>query len=156
MGDSSPAATGMRVLLLSLLVVSLSGCQILYRLPTRQGNVVEQKDLEKLKPGMTRDQVKFVMGTPLAASPFRRDRWDYLGYYRSPRGETTQRTVTMFFNGDQLARIEGGAVESGDKAISTPDTNAVIEAEKRDKAEAVRATEENDAGVVLNPDSRLP
>jgi len=102
----------MRVLLLSLLLLGLSGCQIIYKLPTRQGNVIEQRDLDKLKPGMSRDQVKFVMGTPLAATPFRADRWDYVGYYKSPYGEITQRTVTAYFDGDQLTRLEGAEPES--------------------------------------------
>lgn len=76
----------MRLLLLAVLALSLSACQILYRLPTRQGNVIDQRDLNKLQIGMTREQVKFVMGTPVAANPFRDERWDYFGYYKSPRG----------------------------------------------------------------------
>ncbi|MGQ0696834.1 MAG: outer membrane protein assembly factor BamE [Panacagrimonas sp.] len=146
----------MRVLLLSLLLVSLCGCQLIYKLPTRQGNVLEQKDLNKLKTGMTRDQVKFVLGTPLAATPFRKDRWDYVGYYKSPRGEIVQRTVTAFFDGDQLARLEGVEEEKGDKALSSPDVDEVLDAEERDKAEARRSAEENDPGVILNPDTRRP
>lgn len=146
----------MRVLLLSLILVSLAACQLIYKLPTRQGNVIEQKDLEKLKPGMTRDQVKFVMGTPLAATPFRADRWDYVGYYKSPRGEITQRTVTVFFEGEQLARLEGVEAQAGDKALSSPDAEAVIKADAQDRAAARRSAEDNDPGIVLNPDERRP
>lgn len=146
----------MRLPLLFLLLIGLTGCQLIYKLPTRQGNVIEQKDLEKLKPGMTRDQVKFVMGTPLAATPFRADRWDYVGYYKSPRGGITQRTVTVFFEGDQLARLEGVEAEKGDKALSSPDVEAVIKADAQDRAAARRSAEENDPGIVLNPDERRP
>lgn len=150
----------MRVLLLTLLfpvlLLGLSGCQLIYKLPTRQGNVIEQKDLDKLKPGMTRDQVKFVMGTPLAATPFRTDRWDYVGYYKSPRGEVTQRTVTIFFEGDLLARVDGAAAKSGDKALSSPDVEAVIKADAQDRAAARRSAEDNDSDIVLNPDERRP
>ncbi len=146
----------MRVLLLSLLLVGLSGCQIIYKLPTRQGNVIEQRDLDKLKPGMSRDQVKFVMGTPLAATPFRADRWDYLGYYKSPRGEITQRTVTAFFDGDQLTRIEGAEPLAGSGALSKPDADAVIKADAQDRANAERSARDNDSDIIVNPDERRP
>lgn len=146
----------MRVLLIPLLAVALSGCGIIYKLPTRQGNVLEQKDLDKLKPGMTREQVKFVMGTPLAATPFRADRWDYVGYYKSPRGEVTQRTVTVFFEGDTLARLEGAEAKAGDKALSSPDADAIIKADERDRNAARRSAEENTSDVIVNPDERGP
>lgn len=146
----------MRVFLLCCLVIGLSGCQIIYKLPTRQGNVLEQKELNKLKPGMTREQVRFVMGTPLATTPFRADRWDYVGYYKSPRGEVTQRTVTAYFDGDVLARVEGVEPVAGSSALSSPDAEEIYDAEERDRAEARRAAEENDAGVILNPDNARP
>jgi outer membrane protein assembly factor BamE len=145
----------MRVLLLSLLLVGLSGCQIIYKLPTRQGNVIEQRDLNKLKPGMTREQVKFVMGTPLAATPFRDDRWDYVGYYKSPRGDVTQRTVSVYFEGNQLARLEG-AEDQGNNVLSRPDADAVIKADKIDRANAERSAEDNDSDIILNQDERRP
>ena len=146
----------MRVLLLSLLLIGLSGCQIIYKLPTRQGNVIEQRDLDKLKPGMTRDQVKFVMGTPLAATPFRADRWDYVGYYKSPYGEVTQRTVTAYFDGDQLTRLEGAEPAKGDGALSKPDADAVIKADAQDRAAAARSARDNDSDIIVNPDERRP
>lgn len=146
----------MRVLLLSLLLLGLGGCQIIYKLPTRQGNVLEQKDLDKLKPGMTREQVKFVLGTPIAATPFRDDRWDYVGYYKSPRGEITQRTVTVYFDGEVLTKLEGAEPAGTDAALSKPDADAVIKAEEEDRAEARRSAEENDSDVILNPDERRP
>lgn len=146
----------MRVLLLSFLLLGLSGCQIIYKLPTRQGNVIEQKDLNKLKPGMTREQVKFVMGTAIAATPFRDDRWDYVGYYKSPRGEVTQRTVTLYFEGDTLAKLEGAEPEAGDAALAKPDAEAVLKADEADRVEALRSAAENDPDVVLNPDERRP
>lgn len=146
----------MRVLLLSLILLGLGGCQIIYKLPTRQGNVIEQRDLNKLKPGMTREQVKFVMGTPLAATPFRSDRWDYVGYYKSPRGEISQRTVSIFFEGDQLARLEGAEPADDDSDLSKPDADAVIKADARDRATAERSARDNDSDIVLNPDERRP
>lgn len=97
----------MRILLLGLLVLSLSACQLLYRLPTRQGNLLDQRDLTKLEVGMTREQVKFVLGAPVASNPFRDDRWDYLSYYKSPRGDVNKKTVSLFFENNQVSKIEG-------------------------------------------------
>ncbi|MBC7779064.1 MAG: outer membrane protein assembly factor BamE, partial [Proteobacteria bacterium] len=73
----------------------------------QQGNVIEQDSLVKLKPGMTRSQVRFALGTPLIVDVFRQDRWDYV-YLLKRQGEPAQqRRVTMIFDGDALARIEG-------------------------------------------------
>ena len=97
----------MRILMLSLLVLSLSACQLLYRLPTRQGNLLDQRDLAKLEIGMTREQVKFLLGAPVASNPFRDDRWDYLSYYKAPRGDVTKKTITLFFENERVSKIEG-------------------------------------------------
>jgi outer membrane protein assembly factor BamE (lipoprotein component of BamABCDE complex) len=127
----------MRLFLALCLALSLPACGIVYKLPTRQGNVIEQKQLDQLKPGMTRDQVRFLMGTPLAASPFREDRWDYVGYYKTPRGQVFTRTVTLWFDGDKLARMEGvEAPKTSDQ--SAPDTGAALKEEKKLKEEKQR------------------
>jgi len=131
----------MRILLFGLLALSLSACQLLYRLPTRQGNVIDQRDLAKLQVGMTRDQVKYVMGTPVAGNPFRDDRWDYFGYYKSPRGEVTTRTVSLYFDqGNRLAKMEGIEQAAAGKTdeLAKPDLNFVKSEEKKDKEAAIR------------------
>lgn len=125
----------MRLLLLSVLILSLSACQILYRLPTRQGNILDQRDIDKLQVGMTREQVKFVMGTPIATTPFRDDRWDYFGYYKSPRGDETQRTVSLYFEDGKLAHMEGIKQAKADTDLSSPDMKAVESEVKKDRAE---------------------
>lgn len=121
---------------------------VVYKLPTRQGNVMEQKDIDKLRLGMTRDQVKFVLGTPIATNPFRDDRWNYFGYYKSPRGEISQRNMTLFFESGKLARMEGVQVAEADsaqaKAVDVPDLDTLT---KEKKAESDRARDENPAGV---------
>lgn len=97
----------MRSILVILLMFGLSGCAVVYKLPTRQGNVIDQKQFDLLKVGQTREQVKFLLGTPIATSPFRNDRWDYYGYYKDPRGKVSTRTISLFFDGDKLERMEG-------------------------------------------------
>jgi outer membrane protein assembly factor BamE (lipoprotein component of BamABCDE complex) len=144
----------MRALALAFSLIALSGCSIIYKLPTRQGNVIEQKDLDKLKVGMTRDQVKFVMGTPIASTPFRADRWDYVGYYKSPRGDVTTRSVTLYFDKDTLARMEGTAPERGDQNLSRPDAETVIKQERRDRVEDQRGQDAQGSDVPVPPEQQ--
>jgi outer membrane protein assembly factor BamE len=83
-----------------------------YRIDIQQGNAVTQEMVAKLKPGMTRSQVRFVMGTPLIVDPFRTDRWDYVYYYQKPDVPWEYRHVVVIFKGDRLERIEGDVVPS--------------------------------------------
>ena len=120
----------MRALVLSLLLLGLAGCSIVYKLPTRQGNVIDQKQFDLLKVGQTREQVKFLLGTPIASSPFRTDRWDYYGYYKDPRGKVSTRTISLYFAGDKLDRMEGVQLASNaatPAAAVAPETGPVDE-----------------------------
>ena len=81
-----------------------------YRIPIQQGNFVSQEMVSQLKAGMTREQVRFVLGTPLVTDIFHADRWDYV-YYREVRGDKPEhRRVSVFFEQDRLARITGDVV----------------------------------------------
>ena len=121
---------------------------VVYKLPTRQGNVIEQRQLDQLQVGMTRSQVEFLLGTPIAASPFRADRWDYFGYYKSPRGEVSKRDVVLFFDANKLSHMEGVQVASAEqaeaKAVDDPDVEALTKQKKSDNSD--RARDENPAG----------
>ncbi|MDE0854259.1 MAG: outer membrane protein assembly factor BamE [Nevskia sp.] len=141
----------MRAFLISLLVVGLSGCGIIYKLPTRQGNVIEQKQLDQLQLGMTRDQVKFLMGTPIATDPFRAERWDYFGYYKSPRGQVSSRTVTLYFDDNKLARMEGVQIASNDKNIGNPDVDTLAKQVTKDQTENSRheSAKDKSTGVAI-------
>lgn len=79
-----------------------------YRLEVQQGNVVTKDQLDRLKPGMNRLQVRDVLGTPLLADAFHADRWDYIFIY-SQRGRILQRReVVLLFDGDTLKSVEAG------------------------------------------------
>lgn len=93
----------------------LGGCSNLefpwvYRIPIDQGNIITQDMVDQLKPGMTRDQVQFVMGTPLIEDPFHNDRWDYVYTLRDPKGKFTRHNLTVFFKDDKLAALSGSMV----------------------------------------------
>jgi outer membrane protein assembly factor BamE len=83
-----------------------------YRPDIQQGNFVSQEMLTQLKIGQTRDQVKFVLGTPLLADPFHRDRWDFPFYLARGNGEVTTSRVTVYFKDDKVERIDGGNLPS--------------------------------------------
>lgn len=132
-----------RLAILGLAVSGLSGCAVVYKLPTRQGNVIDQKQLDQLKIGMSRDQVHFLLGTPIASSSFEPDRWDYFGYYKPPRGDATTRTVTLYFDGDKLARVDGIQLASNQELIlGTPDFETMKQAAKKSVEESPEEQQE--------------
>lgn len=148
----------MRILLiLAAAMLTLSGCEMIYKLPTRQGNVLEQKQLDQLQSGMTREQVRYLLGTPIAASPYRSERWDYVGYYRSPRGKVFNRTVSLYFGKDnKLERMEGIKVAEGSNALETPDMNTVISEEKKAKLEDQRSESAGEMPAPQDPSQPDP
>lgn len=79
-----------------------------YRPDIQQGNFVSQEMLDQLKPGMTRDQVIFVLGTPLLADVFHANRWDYPFYLARGNGELTTSRVTVYFKDDKVDHFDGG------------------------------------------------
>tara|TARA_Y100001970_G_scaffold191994_1_gene233348 strand:+ start:140 stop:430 length:291 start_codon:yes stop_codon:yes gene_type:complete len=73
-----------------------------YKVPILQGNIFEEKDIEKLSEGLTRDQVQFIFGTALIKDPFHSDRWDY--YYSVQVGDKklNENKLSIFFNTEGL------------------------------------------------------
>jgi len=81
-----------------------------YRIDIQQGNVVTQEMVDKLKPGMTRSQVRFALGSPLIVDPFRTDRWDYVYTYQKQGKKLENRRIVVIFQEDKLLRVEGDVV----------------------------------------------
>lgn len=79
-----------------------------YRIDIQQGNFVSQEMVSQLKEGMTPDQVRFALGTPLLNDMFHANRWDYVFRLKKGNGEVTSSRVTVFFKDNRLARFEGG------------------------------------------------
>lgn len=81
-----------------------SGC--VYRSNIAQGNLVKEEDLAQLEIGMTRNQVRFLLGTPMVADPFHHNRWDYVYYLKLGRREAVaKRWVSVFFTDDVVSEI---------------------------------------------------
>lgn len=96
-----------------------------YKMEIQQGNVVTSKMLLQLRPGMTKSQVRFIMGTPLVVDSFHKNRWDYFYQLRQAGKIVEQRRVILEFEKDLLARVRGDVVPAGSQpAEGAADTNA--------------------------------
>ncbi|MEQ1659982.1 MAG: outer membrane protein assembly factor BamE [Hylemonella sp.] len=104
-----------------LLGAALSACSFLqpYRVPVVQGNVVTREQVGALRPGMSRIQVRDILGTPLLASVFHANRWDYVFTLRRQGAEPQARRVTVYFKGETLERFEADALPSETEFVST-------------------------------------
>ncbi|MEQ1667660.1 MAG: outer membrane protein assembly factor BamE [Sulfuriferula sp.] len=139
----------MRVLItFSLIATSLAGCSYLpsmpkinaqtfspYKIDIQQGNFLDDAMVDKLKVGMTRTQVKFILGTPLVTDVFHANRWDYIYTYRKDGKLTEQRRVVLYFNGDVLESmtkyVGGSKVEN-----VVVETKSVVPAIKPEETKA--------------------
>lgn len=78
-----------------------------YRIDIQQGNFLSREMVAQLKLGMTREQVRFVLGSPMVTDIFHADRWDYVFFRQPARGKIENRRLAVFFEKDRLARVEG-------------------------------------------------
>ena len=113
--------------LLLVLALMLPGCAIrrigvpkVHRITIQQGNVITQDMVDKLKPGMTKRQVLFVMGEPVVQNPFERDRWDYVYTIKPPRQPTHQSRMTLYFEDEGLVRFTGDFVPTAQESPEAP------------------------------------
>lgn len=95
-----------------------------YKIDIQQGNVLEQRQVNQLRPGMSRNQVRITLGTPLLVDTFHQERWDYLYSFQPGKGEPERRRLSLYFKDDRLARIEGDLrPENEDEARKTAEKN---------------------------------
>lgn len=93
------------VLALALATLPLGGC--VYRLNIPQGNFLEQKTVDQVQVGMTRAQVRFLLGTPQVPDLFNNSRWEYLYLFHDGKKRTTERReVVVHFENDKVAKVE--------------------------------------------------
>ena len=91
----------------SIVLIALALAACFYRIDIQQGNLLDDEDINQVDVGMTRSQVQFLLGTPMIADSFHRDRWDYAYYYRQGRSpDAEKRWVVVHFENDRVARIE--------------------------------------------------
>ena len=91
--------------LFALLSAAATGC--VYRVDVQQGNLLDDTDVEGVKPGMTRSQVRFLLGTPVVEDSFHKDRWDYVYYFRRGRSRREEkRWLIVTFADDKVTTIQ--------------------------------------------------
>ncbi|MBP1475726.1 outer membrane protein assembly factor BamE [Frateuria sp. MAH-13] len=91
----------------AMLALSLVGCGLVYVPDVQQGNFLDKKDVDQLKPGMTKHQVLVLLGSPSVHTPFNQNRWDYVSTQQHRGGKIKIRTFTLTFNNDTLVRTDG-------------------------------------------------
>jgi outer membrane protein assembly factor BamE len=122
----------MRTLLVSVLcsiaLTSITACGFIgfpgvYKINVEQGNIIDQEKVDKLQIGMSRRQVRFILGTPLIEDTFNPDRWDYVHTIRNGKNSILDQRLTVFFDGDKLARIEGDFTPRVDEEETSGDAS---------------------------------
>ena len=89
----------------ALAALALTAC--VYRIDIQQGNLLDEEDINQVDLGMTRSQVQFLLGTPMVADSFHRDRWDYAYYFRRGRSrDADRRWIVVYFQNDRVQRID--------------------------------------------------
>src|ERR1700738_3393354 len=101
-----------RLVLATALSALASSC--VYRINIQQGNFLDQAAVEQVKAGMTRSQVRYLLGTPLVADTFNQERWDYIYYLKKGRTRRVDsRRVTVYFDGEKVARLDKPTAAEG-------------------------------------------
>ena len=105
-------------------LVVVSACSSIkpYKAEVVQGNFVSQEQVQALRPGMPKQVVRDILGTPLVASVFHADRWDYAFTIQRQGAEPQLRRFSVFFDGDRLVRIEGDALPTEAEFAAKLDT----------------------------------
>ena len=96
-----------RMVLIAVISVLIGACGLIYKVDINQGNLLDQQAVDDLKVGMSKRQVLLVMGSPSIQSPFHQSRWDYTASVSRRGGAPEVRTLTLSFDGDSLASIDG-------------------------------------------------
>lgn len=107
-------------LVLSVTLLGLSGCSSIddylpeggffpgvHKIDVQQGNLITQEMVDRLKPGMSRSQVRYIMGSPIVTDTFDQNRWDYFYSLKPGYGELEQQRLTLYFEDDKLVQMGG-------------------------------------------------
>jgi outer membrane protein assembly factor BamE len=104
----------------------LSNLPFVYKMTVQQGNIITEKMVNQIALGMNREQVRYVLGTPLLTDLFHRDRWDYLYTIRRGHEPMQSKRLTLWFQGDRLVSIDGFAEPDASAGPSAAEEEMVI------------------------------
>jgi outer membrane protein assembly factor BamE len=138
----APLRLGFRSMTRTLIALAsaclLAGCSLpdprdfrfpgVYRVTVQQGNVITQDMVDRLKPGMTGRQVRFIMGEPVISNTFRPNRWDYVYTIQPGGGERLAQRLTLYFEADALVGFEGDFIPTpvAEAQNATQEPNAAL------------------------------
>jgi outer membrane protein assembly factor BamE len=88
-------------------LLALGGCRVLYQPDVQQGNLLIGTHVDQLKPGLTKQQVLALLGSPSVVSPFDQNQWHYVATMQRRGGKIQQRDLTLYFDNDSLVRTTG-------------------------------------------------
>jgi outer membrane protein assembly factor BamE len=118
-----PRLPGLALLAVLLIALPTSGC--VYRMTVQQGNFLDARQVVQVKEGMTRAQVRFLLGTPMLPDAFDRDRWDYLYYLKVGRlQKAEEQRLTIYFTDEKVSRIENVGAPTEVPTTEPPATEA--------------------------------
>ena len=132
---AAPARRAAAAVLATAVALGMAGCASLqssdslfgvvtpYRIEVVQGNVVTREQAEAVKPGMSRAQVRDILGSPLLTDIFHADRWDYVFTIRRQGAEPQRRSVVVRFEGDSLASMEAPELPAERDFVDAIDTS---------------------------------
>jgi outer membrane protein assembly factor BamE len=100
-----PTRLNRRFILLPICLAVVSAC--VFRIDVQQGNLLEDEDIDAVQIGMTRSQIRFVLGTPMVEDAFHHDRWDYIYFFRKGRSKVADRRwIIVYFDGDRVRDVQ--------------------------------------------------
>jgi len=102
----------MKVIFLLILLMLINGCSTfrfpgVHRITIQQGNVISQVMIDKLKPGMTKSQVRYILGNPVIDDSLNQQRWDYVYTIQIAGGDILRRVLILHFQNERLSYFEG-------------------------------------------------
>ncbi|MDB5881093.1 MAG: Outer rane lipoprotein omlA precursor-like protein [Ramlibacter sp.] len=130
-----------------------------YKVEVVQGNFVSKEQVQALKPGISRQQVRDVLGTPLVASVFHSDRWDYIFTLKRNGVQEQARRLTLYFKGDTLERFDGDEMPSEAEFVATLDNkrkNAKVPVLEASEESLNKASTAAPAGAAATPTPAAP
>jgi len=133
----------LRVFIAATSLLTLSACGLIYKQTIAQGNLLDQKSVDELSPGMSKRQVSLILGTPAIQTPFQQDRWDYIYSYKSDGQPVQTKNLTLRFDAGQLSVIEGDFRPGGKSVVFKPE-DALIEATREYQRELKAAKKERE------------
>ena len=117
------------IALLTTQVTIMAGCSYLkypnvHKLTIRQGNIIDQEMIDQLRPGLSRSQVRYILGTPLIADTFDQSRWDYFYSIKQPGQEELRERISVFFTDEKLSYFTGDYRPSTATTLNSDNTHS--------------------------------